>query len=230
MKNRFLKQLWFLFIKVLVIAIISVIFFFLSKETINQDKYLEIPSTNKNQIIENVVDENIVDEKIIIPEEKEKEENTITPKVKDTLLPIRIKIPAINVNARLEYVGLTPKGIIWIPKGLSNAAWLNISPLPWDIGTSIIDGHFGYIKNIPGVFNNLYKLQKGDKIYIEYSDKQITFIVRELRTYKKNDNTSDLFWEKDWESHLNIVTCDWIWNNKIKNYSDRLVVFNDKES
>ena len=75
-------------------------------------------------------------------------------------LPIRLKIPAIKVDANLEYVGLTPDGSVGVPKSLSNAAWFNLGPRPGETGNAIIDGHFGWIRGVPGAFNDLYKLRR----------------------------------------------------------------------
>jgi hypothetical protein len=40
---------------------------------------------------------------------------------KIAVLPIRIKIPKIGVNAIIENVGITPKGTLDVPKGIKNA-------------------------------------------------------------------------------------------------------------
>lgn len=148
------------------------------------------------------------------------------------VLPSRLTIPRIKVNAAIESVGLTKDGAIGIPKGPTNVAWFNLGPRPGDIGSAVITGHFGVWKGgLPTVFNNLYKLRKGDKIYIK--DKKgttITFVVRELVTYGENENAPDVFTSNDGKAHLNLITCQGIWNKKRKSYSERLVVFTDAET
>jgi LPXTG-site transpeptidase (sortase) family protein len=148
-----------------------------------------------------------------------------------TELPTRIKIPIINVDADLESVGLTSAGEVAVPKGSTNAAWYNLGPRPGENGAAVIDGHFGWWKNgAQAVFNNLDKLHKGDKLYVEDGTGAIiTFVVRESRKYDRNADASDVFSSSDGKSHLNLITCDGVWNNAQKSYSNRLVIFADKE-
>ena len=143
-------------------------------------------------------------------------------------LPTRLKIPSINVDAPVEYVGLTPEGAMDVPQKPEDVAWYNLGPRPGEIGSSVIDGHSGYKDNLPAVFDNLTKLQKGDKIYVENSKGMtITFTVREFRTYGLYDDVSSVFNSNDGESHLNLITCSGIWNDKEKTHATRLIVFTD---
>jgi len=146
-------------------------------------------------------------------------------------LPVRLKIPKIKVDIALESVGLTSLGAVDVPKGLANAAWFNLGPRPGETGSAVITGHYGRWKNgALGVFNNLYKLRKGDKLYVK--DKKgatNTFVVREFRTYGENDNATDVFISSDGQAHLNLITCEGTWDKVSQSYPKRLVVFTDKE-
>lgn len=144
--------------------------------------------------------------------------------------PVRLKIPTINVDAALDYVGLTPGGDLDAPKGPANAGWYDHGPRPGEKGSSVIDGHFGYKNNIPAVFDNLHTLKKGDKLYVEDErGTTITFVVRKLSTYRQNEDHPDVFRSSDGKAHLNLITCQGVWNQALKSYSTRLVVFADKE-
>jgi len=158
-------------------------------------------------------------------------ENIIIPQKQNIAkLPVRIKIPKINVDAIIEYVGLTSLGGVDIPEGPINAAWFKFGPRPGDPGNAIIIGHYGWKNNIVAVFDDIYKLVKGDKVYIEDEDgKVITFIVRESRSYDPKADASFVFVSSDDKSHLNLITCEGIWNKALKSYSKRLVVFTDRE-
>ncbi|MEK7608702.1 MAG: class F sortase [Patescibacteria group bacterium] len=146
-------------------------------------------------------------------------------------LPARIKIPAINVDAAVEQVGLTPQWAMDVPKGPDRVAWFKLGPRPGEEGSSVIAGHFGWKDDIPAVFDDLHILRKGDKIYIEEETGAITvFVVRTLRTFNDNENTPDVFGSTDGKAHLNLVTCQGSWNKEKKSYSQRLVVFTDKET
>lgn len=144
-------------------------------------------------------------------------------------LPVRFKIPKINIDAAVEYVGLTSDGAMAVPKGPDSVAWFNIGPRPGEKGSAVIAGHEGWKNDIPAVFDNLHALQKGDKIYVEDEKGTTTaFVVRELKTYGEKDDAADVFYSNDGKAHLNLVTCEGIWNKAKKSYSNRLVVFADK--
>lgn len=146
-------------------------------------------------------------------------------------LPVRLKIPGINVNAALESVGLTLEGAVDVPKDPSNAAWFDLWPRPGENGSAVITGHYGQWKSGAGsVFDNLYKLRQGDKLYVE-DDRGaiITFVVRASRSYDPEANAPEVFSSNDGKSHLNLITCEGAWNKVSKSYPKRLVVFTDKE-
>lgn len=153
-----------------------------------------------------------------------------TPKV-DTPLPVRLKIPAISVNASLEYVGLTSNGHMGVPTVPAKAAWFNLGPRPGEIGSAVIDGHFGIWQNgQTSVFDNLYKLRKGDKLTVEdQKGVAITFVVTELRIYDQNQDATDVFSSNDGLAHLNLITCEGVWSRFKQSFPSRLVVFTTRE-
>jgi LPXTG-site transpeptidase (sortase) family protein len=146
-------------------------------------------------------------------------------------LPVHLKISAIDVDSNVEHLGLTPTGAMDVPKGPDDVAWFNLGTRPGENGSAVIAGHYGTWKNGKGsVFDNLNKLRAGDKIYIE-DDKgiDITFVVRESRSFDPKADASEVFSSDDEKSHLNLITCEGTWNKDSKSYSQRLVVFTDKE-
>ena len=148
----------------------------------------------------------------------------------DFKLPIRLTIPRIKVAASFESVGLVSDGSMAVPVGPADVAWFNLGPEPGEIGSAVVAGHSGWKNGIPAVFDNLYKLQKGDKIYVENAKGiQTTFIVREIKKYDPKANAQNVFSSSDGQAHLNLVTCTGIWNVINKSRSNRLVVFADKE-
>jgi len=148
-----------------------------------------------------------------------------------TPLPVRLKIPKINVDAALDYVGLTSSGAMGVPIGPTTAAWFQDGPRPGDKGSAVIDGHFGIWKGgIPTVFNNLYKLHKGDELLVEDREgTTITFVVTELRIYDDKQDALDVFTSNDDQSHLNLITCEGIWSKALQRFPSRLVVFSDRQ-
>lgn len=145
-------------------------------------------------------------------------------------LPIRLIIPKINVNAMFESVGLTSDGAVGVPRNQDEVAWFNLGARPGEKGVAIISGHYGRINKKSSVFDDLHKLRTGDEIFVE--DDQgttISFVVRESRRYDSDANAPDVFLSNNEGSHLNLITCEGVWDEVTKSYPARLVVFADKE-
>ncbi|MFA5248678.1 MAG: class F sortase [Patescibacteria group bacterium] len=156
--------------------------------------------------------------------------NQINKEQVDLGLPVRLKIPAIKVDAAIEYVGLTLDGAMDTPKNQEDVAWFNLSPRPGEIGSAIITGHYGWKNRKASAFDNLYKLRKGDKLYVEDDmGAIITFVVRENRRYDPDADATYILNSGDKKAHLNFITCEGDWDKTTKSYSKRLVVFTDKE-
>ncbi len=144
--------------------------------------------------------------------------------------PVRLVIPKLNVDAYVEHVGLDSGGAMDIPSGPSDVAWFELGQRPGERGSAVFSGHYGWKDNIPAVFDTLYTLHKGDRIYVEDEKGAITvFSVRTSRRYDPTADASDVFGSSDGKAHLNLVTCEGIWNEASKSYSKRLVVFADEE-
>lgn len=145
-------------------------------------------------------------------------------------LPVRLKIPRINVDAAVEYVRYAPDGTMAITESLDDVAWFEPGQRPGENGSAVIAGHYGYRNGKTAVFDKLSELRKGDKLSIE-DDKGviISFVVREIRRYDPNADTSGVFGSTDGKPHLNLITCAGVWNEVSETFSKRLVVFTDKE-
>jgi len=212
-----LKQPSFVFIMAGIIFSLLIIFF-LSFDLLGQISYAKSASLKtKQDLVVDELAENIKDISFT-------EQSTIG-------FPISLSIPKINVDTTIESVGLTLKGAVDVPKNPANAAWFNLGPRPGDSGSAVITGHYGRWKNGQGsVFDDLYKLRQGDKLYVK-DDKGITisFVVRESRRYNPSEKVSEVFVSSDGKAHLNLITCEGVWNQVSKSYSKRLVVFTDKE-
>lgn len=141
-------------------------------------------------------------------------------------LPTRLIIPAIKINAKIQPMGVTQTGAMAVPNNAVDVGWFKSGPRPGEKGSAVMAGHFDGENGETGVFTNLYTLKRGDKLYIENDQgMSLVFVVRESRLYDPG-YADDIFSQSD-SVHLNLVTCDGVWNGVQKSYSKRLVVFAD---
>ncbi len=146
-------------------------------------------------------------------------------------IPVHLVIPTIGLDAPIEQVGLTLDGAMDVPKVQGNVGWYELGPRPGDSGSAVVDGHYGILKNgTPSVFDHLNQLRAGDRIQvIDDKGSVINFLVHQIRNYDPEADATDVFSSDDGKDHLNLITCEGIWNEAAKNYSQRLVVFTEKE-
>ena len=140
--------------------------------------------------------------------------------------PVRLRIPAINVNTTIQRVGINSRGEMEVPGNVVDVGWFKLGSIPGERGSAVIDGHFDGGDGKAGVFINLYKLKPGDKLYVEDSrGKTTVFIVRESKTF--DPGLADGVFSRNDGTYLNLITCDGVWDGVKKSYNKRLVVFAD---
>ena len=143
-------------------------------------------------------------------------------------LPARLVIPAINVDAKVLYVGLAADGSVDAPKGPTDVAWFRLGPRPGAQGSAIITGHFGpWRTGAKSVFDNLERLKSGDSIFVKDDQgNSVEFKVRETKVYDSSENPKEVFNQSDGK-YLNLITCNGDWIASQKTYTKRLVVFTE---
>ena len=143
--------------------------------------------------------------------------------------PKKIVIPAINVNAYIQKVGVDQNKEVAVPNNLYLVGWFVDTVIPGEKGLSIIDGHVtGRIND--GVFKNLIQLNDGDEFTIEYGNGEYNqFRVVEKKSLPKEQSAAVIFSQKpNIENQLNLVTCSGQFDAKTRSYSERLVVVSEK--
>lgn len=162
------------------------------------------------------------------PPQKTVQEATLPQKPQANVgVPIRLRIPRINVDAVIEPVGLTAQGAMDAPGNPDHVGWYDLGSRPGEKGSAVLAGHLDWYNGKTAVFRHLDRLRKGDTLSVETNKgKFIPFVVREIRTFQPSEYAPELFQKNDGR-HLNLVTCSGNWDSAQKNYSERLVVFAD---
>ena len=163
-------------------------------------------------------------EKSIIPNKTVTTITTVT--TVSNSLPLRLIIPTINVDANIQSLGINQAGEMEIPTNITDVGWFKFGSKPGEKGSAVIAGHLNGQNNQLGVFANLDKLEVGDKIIVtDTQNISTTFIVYEKRLYDSG-YADDVFNQSD-SPHLNLITCDGLWDQNKNNYTQRLVIFAD---
>lgn len=146
-------------------------------------------------------------------------------------LPVRLEIPSIGVDSFIEDAYITPEGAMEVPAGTVDVAWFALGPHPGQVGSAVIGGHFGIESGVPFVFYNLSKLKVGDNIYVVNDEgNTVTFVVNSTALFAANADATTVFTSSDGKAHLNLITCEGVWNEVAGEYPERTVVFTTEVS
>lgn len=140
--------------------------------------------------------------------------------------PYTLTIPAIDVDASIEPVGLAPDGRMDVPKQYDEIGWWSLGVKPGQKGSAVLAGHYDTPTGDPGVFYQLKQLQKGDEIKVADTEGLVqSFEVVETKLFSDADFPIDLVFSRQDDTWLNLITCDGVFDSVAQNYLDRYVVF-----
>lgn len=139
--------------------------------------------------------------------------------------PVKVKIPAIGVDALVVHLGLNNDGTLEVPKQDDEVGWYVGSPKPGVVGPAIMVGHLDSARG-PAVFENLIKLESNDTIEINRADGSIViFQVTDKQIFSQDDFPSEKVYGNLEYSGLRLITCTGTYSRLKGHYSDNLVVY-----
>ncbi|MEO8519636.1 MAG: class F sortase, partial [Dermatophilaceae bacterium] len=141
-------------------------------------------------------------------------------------VPVRVQIESIGVDSALMDLGLNPDGTMQVPPSGFPAGWYTGAPTPGELGPAIIAGHVDW--KGPGVFYNLYKLKRGDRVSITRKDgSKPTFRVTRVQEFPKAQFPTQAVYGNIGNAGLRLITCGGTFNAQSGHYEDNIVVFAD---
>lgn len=147
------------------------------------------------------------------------------------LAPVTLIIPKLNIEAKIEQVGVNEKNQMDVPKDANDVAWYIGGPRPSELGNAVIAGHYDTPSGRPAIFYNLNKLLPGDKVEIVSLDlKKRIFVVTNKAVIPYENSPRELIFGEANGKNLNLITCAGVWDQVKKSYVDRLVIYTVLES
>ncbi len=141
------------------------------------------------------------------------------------LVPTKIEIPAIEVDAPIAAQGLNESGEMTVPDNGEEVGWFEPGSMPGNPGNAILAGHVDDYTG-PAVFFRLKELKPGDEVIVTGEmGETLTFIVQEVVAYPKNEAPLRQIFGPSNENNLNLLTCTGVYDRSIKDHEERLVVY-----
>ena len=146
--------------------------------------------------------------------------------VRARVTPTSLEIPAIGVKTgELDDLGLTPSGAMDVPEGASTAGWFALSPVPGEVGPSVLAAHVNY-DGVPGVFARLHEMKVGDTAVVRRSDgTPVRFTAYRVERFSKSAFPTAEVYGNTAGPELRLITCGGDFDRAAHSYRDNVVVF-----
>ena len=139
--------------------------------------------------------------------------------------PVRLRIPALKVDAKIEKLGLQGDGSIAVPATTDIAGWYEYGPRPGQPGPAVILGHVDSQAG-PGIFFDLYRARPGTVIRVDRSDgSSATFTITQITKVPKVQFPTDLVYAPTLDPTLRLVTCGGSFDRARRSYRDNVIAF-----
>lgn len=138
--------------------------------------------------------------------------------------PVRVVIPAIDVDADLVALGINDDQSMEVPNfGL--AGWYEPGPRPGEPGPAVIAAHVDSVDG-PDVFFRLKDLTEGDEISVELADGSTEkFVVHRSEQQLKQQLPVERIWNDTDEVVLRLVTCGGEFDPNERSYTSNVIVY-----
>jgi len=149
--------------------------------------------------------------------------------VVDHAVPVRLEVPKLGIDARIESVATDKNGQMSVPADYHDVAWYAPGVIPGDAGDAVISGHLDWVVNgklTPAVFTNLGSLKTGDKLEIVDQDgKTLDFSVNDSRLLAYNASPAkDGLFASGGPARVTLITCAGTFDQGLHQYTQRRVV------
>lgn len=153
---------------------------------------------------------------------------TPTPTPTPVILPSRLIVDKLGIDAEIEYVGVDDNGKMGVPSNWDNVAWYRAGPVPGQTGNVVIAGHFDTNRGKPAVFYHLESLEPGDIIRVSKVDGSLfDYRVTRREIFPYNEVPVDYIFRSQEGSQLVLITCNGYFNRGIQSYSHRIAIFSE---
>ena len=143
-----------------------------------------------------------------------------------SIVPARIQIPSIGVDARVQKVGVNAAGAMQAPSNFADVGWYQDGSKPGEPGSAVFDGHVNNAFTKAGVFEHLSQMRTGDTVVVlDTVGHTRVFSVQSVKIYPADSAPIAEIFSRAGPPQLILITCGGVWDATKHQFSDRLVVY-----
>jgi sortase (surface protein transpeptidase) len=140
--------------------------------------------------------------------------------------PVSLSIPAIDVRAAVDPVGVQKDGSMVIPRSVDRVGWYRYGPPPGArAGAAVVAGHVDSKAQGPGAMFRLRDIGVGDRVDVRLADgRTVRYEVVGKETLVKKRLPTERLFARDGAPRLVLITCGGPFIPELSSYRDNLVV------
>ena len=151
---------------------------------------------------------------------------TPTTTVASPVAPTALRIPAMDLAATVDPVGVDEAGDFAVPPSVDEVGWYRYGPdFAATTGSIVIAGHVDSATQGEGAFFRLGSLRDGDRVTLSDADgKARDFRVVARERYAKTRIPLNRYFARDGQVRLTLITCGGPFDARTGSYRDNVVV------
>ncbi len=140
--------------------------------------------------------------------------------------PVRLRIPAVGIDAAVEAVGVDHNGDMAVPEQVEQIGWYRFGAAPGDAaGSVVMSGHVDSARQGLGAFAKLGDLKSGDPITVsDAAGHQLRYRVVGREAFDKATAPMSALFSRGGAARLTLITCGGNFDASIRSYLDNIVV------
>jgi sortase (surface protein transpeptidase) len=143
-------------------------------------------------------------------------------------VPVRVRIPAIGVDAPVTGLGLRPDGTLASPPqdrpGLTG--WFRDGTAPGTAGTAVLAGHVDAQGGGRAVFYRLGALRPGDTVEVQRQDgARVVFTLYAVEVFEGADFPDEVVYGSTGYPEIRLITCGGEFSAERNEYLSNIVAF-----
>jgi sortase (surface protein transpeptidase) len=139
--------------------------------------------------------------------------------------PVRLAIPALDVTAPVEAVGVGTGGELIIPPSPMDVGWYQGGSVPGEPGVALLTSHIDTRTEGRGVLSGLVRLSEGDEIVLTAADGTVQRWSVIARTQHRKDQLPAELFARAGDPLLALVTCGGPFDTALRSYRDNVIVW-----
>jgi len=143
---------------------------------------------------------------------------------KALILPIRLLVPGIDVDARVEVLEIVGE-TLQDPSNGVDVAWYKETGRPGEVGNAVFAGHLNWYNMPEGVFFAIDQLQEGDEVRVrDTACREFRYVVEWVELVEVAEADMTEITGPSEQGLLTLITCGGTWDPAISQYRERTVV------